>query len=67
VSGRHFAHVQDYLKCQDFSKKSHFFTWHLEKDRLPSSDNVGHADGSGALCGQSENVDHIFYLFSITF
>jgi hypothetical protein len=50
VSGRHFAHVQDYLKCQDSSKKSHFFTWHLEKDRLPSSDNVGHADGGIFPC-----------------
>jgi hypothetical protein len=41
------------------------FTWQLARGRLPSNDQIysrgGPSDGTCALCGHPENVDHIFF------
>jgi hypothetical protein len=45
--------------------KIKIFTWQLARGRLPSNDQIlirlGPSDGSCALCGDIEHVDHIFF------
>jgi hypothetical protein len=45
--------------------KIRIFTWQMARGRLPSNDQIlkrgGASQGLCALCGQPENVDHIFF------
>jgi hypothetical protein len=45
--------------------KIKIFTWQMAIGRLPSSEQINHrhgpTDGTCALCGQVETVDHIFF------
>jgi hypothetical protein len=49
--------------------KNKIFTWQLAKGRLPSNDQIlsrgGPSDGKCALCGEEENVEHIFFQCSL--
>jgi mannosylglycoprotein endo-beta-mannosidase len=46
--------------------KIKIFLWQMAKGRLPSNDQInrrhGASNGSCALCGQLESVDHIFFV-----